>query len=79
MLAGDGRSGAEAFACSRPGEFAAVLMDLRMPVMEGCEAAQALRALDRTYAQTVPVVAMTAGAFADDVGKCPAAGMNTPI
>ena len=78
-IAANGREGLEAFANSEPGEYAAVLMDIRMPVMDGYEAAQAIRALDRPDAKSVPIVAMTADAFADDVRKCLESGMNAHV
>ena len=59
--------------------FDVVLMDCRMPVMDGYEAAAALRALDRADARTIPIIAMTADAFAEDVQRCLAAGMNRHI
>jgi two-component system sensor histidine kinase/response regulator len=54
-------------------------MDLRMPVMDGYEATKAIRALNRTDALSVPIIAMTADAFTDDVQKCLDAGMNGHI
>ena len=56
-----------------------VLMDIRMPVMDGYEATKRIRALPRADAKTVPIIAMTADAFADDVKKCLQAGMNGHI
>jgi signal transduction histidine kinase/PAS domain-containing protein len=72
----NGRSGLELFSRSPEGFYKAVLMDIRMPVMDGYEAAQAIRALPRKDAKLVPIIAMTADAFEDDVKKCLAAGMN---
>ena len=57
----------------------AVLMDVRMPVMDGLEATRALRALDREDAKTVPVIAMTANAFDDDVQRSLQAGMSAHL
>jgi len=74
--ASDGKAGVEAYAASTGGWFDAVLLDLRMPVMDGISAAQAIRALDRPDAKEVPILAVSADAFADDVEKCRAAGMN---
>ena len=74
--AADGRAGVELFAASAPGAYDAVLMDVRMPVMNGYAAAQAIRALERPDAKTVLILAMTADAFADDVQKSCRAGMN---
>jgi len=75
----DGSRGLELFANSGPGEFAAVLMDLRMPVMDGYAAAAAIRALPRPDAASVPIIAMTADAFEDDVRHCRAVGMDAHI
>ena len=66
----------ERFAQSPNGFYDAVLMDLRMPVMDGYEAARAIRALDRDDAESVPIIALTADAYEEDVKKCLAAGMN---
>jgi CheY-like chemotaxis protein len=51
-------------------------MDIRMPVMDGYQAARTIRGLDRPDAKTVPIIAMTADAFSDDVQKCLDSGMN---
>ena len=79
VTAENGQLGVELFSKSAPGEFAAILMDIRMPVMDGLEATAAIRALPRPDAQTIPIVAMTADAFDDDIRKCLAAGMNAHI
>lgn len=75
----DGKAGVEAFAASDAGWFDAVLMDLRMPVMDGISAACAIRALDRADAKKVPILAVSADAFTEDVEKCRTAGMNGHI
>ena len=67
------------FAHSEPGYFNAILMDLRMPVMDGLSATQAIRALRRPDAREIPIIAMTADAFAEDVEACLKAGMNSHI
>ena len=72
----NGKEGTETFAASRSGAFAAILMDLRMPVMDGFEAARAIRALDRPDAKTIPILALTADADEETVKLCAAAGMN---
>lgn len=72
----NGKLGTERFAASTPGTYQAVLMDIRMPEMDGLEAAKAIRALDRADALTVPIVAMSANAFDEDVKASLAAGMN---
>jgi signal transduction histidine kinase/CheY-like chemotaxis protein len=76
VSASDGKEGVEAFAGSREGEFDAILMDLRMPVMDGYEAVRTIRAMDRSDAASVPVIAMTADAYDEDVKKCLQAGMD---
>ena len=52
------------------------LMDIMMPVMDGYAATKAIREYDRPDAKTIPIIAMTANAFAEDVLKCKSAGMN---
>ena len=54
-------------------------MDIRMPVMSGYEATRAIRALDREDAKTIPIIAMTADAFSEDIKHCLDAGMNAHI
>lgn len=72
----NGREGLDKFQASAPGYYDVILMDLRMPVMDGYEATRALRALERDDAQTVPVIAMTADAFAENIKEAREAGMN---
>ncbi len=66
------------FSQSEPGYYDAVLMDIRMPVMNGYEAAKALRALDRPDAD-LPIIAMTADAFSEDIQRCLECGMNEHV
>jgi len=66
----------ECFRNSEPGHFDAILMDLRMPVMDGFEATRSIRALPRTDAKTVPIIALTANAFESDVQASLDSGMN---
>lgn len=73
--AADGRQAVDQFANSPEGEYHLIFMDLRMPVMDGLAAARAIRGLPRGDAN-VPIVAMTADAFAEDVERTQAAGMN---
>ena len=75
----NGRRGVELFAASPVGSFDAVLLDLRMPVMDGRSAARAIRALDRSDAAAVPIFAVSADAFPENVAECLAAGMNGHI
>lgn len=74
--AGNGRIGVERFAMSPPGYYSAILMDIRMPELDGMEATRQIRAMDRPDAATVPILAMTANAFAEDREQSRAAGMN---
>ncbi len=67
------------FAEAVPGEYDAILMDVQMPVMNGYEATRQIRALEREDAGTVPIIAMTANAFAEDVRDALNAGMNAHI
>lgn len=75
----DGKEGLEMFARSKPGTYDAVLMDLRMPVMDGIEATCAIRALSRNDAGTVPIIAITANVFEKDIELCAKAGMNAHL
>jgi len=75
----NGRLGVEIFSDSAPYGFDAVLMDLRMPVMNGYDAARGIRELDRPDAKSVPIFAMTADALSEDAQKCREAGMNGHI
>ncbi len=72
----NGRACLDMFASSAPGYYDAILMDIRMPVMNGYEATRAIRALRRPDAGTVPIIAMSADAFSDDVQRCIECGMN---
>ena len=75
----NGQEAVERFRQNPPGLYGAVLMDIQMPVMNGYEAAWAIRALDRPDAKTIPIVAMTANAFAEDVQNAMEAGMNAHL
>lgn len=66
------------FTQSEPGFYDIILMDIRMPVMNGYEAAKAIRALERTDAD-LPIIAMTADAFSDDIQRCLDCGMNEHV
>ena len=74
--ADNGKLALELFEQSAPGTFDAILMDIMMPVMDGIEAAKAIRHFPREDAATIPIIAMTANAFAEDRKKVLAAGMN---
>lgn len=66
----------EKFRESKPGQYNAILMDVRMPVMNGYESTKAIRALDHPDAQSIPIIAMTADAFSEDIQRCLECGMN---
>ena len=75
----NGAEAAARFRDSEPFSLDAVLMDMQMPEMDGCEAARAIRSLDKPDAATVPIIAVTANAFAEDIDKTTKAGMNGHI
>ena len=79
VQAGNGAEAVEAFQKSPLYSIHAILMDMQMPVMDGCTAARAIRALDRPDAAGVPIIAATANAFAEDIAKTTEAGMNGHI
>ena len=64
------------FEQSEAGYYEAILMDVRMPVMTGYEATESIRALEREDARTIPIIAMTADAFSEDIQHCLESGMN---
>ena len=72
----NGLRGVRTFEKSGSGYYDIILMDIRMPVMDGYEATRRIRALERADAKTVPILAMTADAFEEEVRKCYDAGMN---
>ena len=75
----NGGEAVERFQETEPFFFDAVLMDMQMPVLDGCEAARRIRALDRPDASEVPIIAVTANAFSEDVSATTAAGMDAHI
>lgn len=75
----NGKAAVEMFTEHPEGYYDAVLMDVRMPVMDGLEATRAIRELNRADAKTVPIIAMTANAFDDDVQRSLQAGMNAHL
>ena len=75
----NGELGVERFVASELSYYDVVLMDIRMPVMDGLEAEKAIRALDRADAKIIPIIAMTANAFDEDVKKSLASGMNAHL
>ena len=72
----NGKIAFELFRASEPGTFDMILMDIMMPVMDGLEATRQIRALQREDAATVPILAMSANAFTDDIALSKEAGMN---
>ncbi len=75
----NGKLAVERFAACRAGEFDAILMDVQMPVMNGYEATRAIRALEREDAGEIPIIAMTANAFAEDEKEALRAGMDVHL
>lgn len=75
----NGKEAVEKFCCSPEGYYHLILMDIQMPVMNGYDAARAIRALKRPDADTIPVIALTANAFADDIYRARQAGMNAHL
>lgn len=76
VTANDGKAAVDAFEASAPGTFDCVLMDLMMPVMSGYEATRVIRGLDRPDAAAVPIIALSANAFEEDITMAKDAGMN---
>ena len=79
LLAVNGEQAVQMFLTAPPCSIDAILMDMQMPVMDGCQAAQAIRHLNREDALTVPIIAVTANAFAEDIARTTQAGMNDHI
>jgi CheY-like chemotaxis protein len=75
----NGRIAVERFQNSEIGMYSAILMDIRMPEMDGLEATQAIRALDRPDARTIPIIALTANAVDEDVQRSLQCGMNAHL
>ena len=78
-LAENGRIAVEKFAASEPGYYSAVLMDMRMPEMDGLEATRKIREMDRPDAAEIPIIALTANAFDEDVQRSMQAGLNAHL
>ena len=75
----DGKRATEMFEQSAAGYYDAILMDMRMPVMDGLAATRSIREMDRPDAATVPIIALTANAFEEDVNQRLQAGMNAHL
>lgn len=78
-IANNGAEGSEMFEASVPGSFDAILMDIQMPVMNGYEATKVIRSSTHPQSATIPIIAMTANAFAEDIKNALEAGMNEHI
>jgi len=76
VFAENGQAALDLFIQSEPGEFNAILMDMQMPVMDGCQATKAIRSLPRDDAKTVTIFACTANAFQEDRDRAIECGMN---
>ena len=82
ILAGDASNGREAleqFERKGEGYYDLIFMDVQMPIMDGYEASRAIRSINRKDALTIPIIAMTANAFSEDVIASKRAGMNEHI
>ncbi len=78
-VAENGQIAVDMFTKSAPGHYDAILMDMRMPVMDGLEATRTIRALSRPDAQAIPIIALTANAFDEDVQQSMQAGLNAHL
>ena len=76
LKASDGKQALDIFSESEEGEISVILMDVMMPVMDGISATAAIRSLDRSDASVVPIIAMTANTYTDDIERVLTAGMN---
>lgn len=79
VWAKDGKEGYNFFISAPEFHYAAILMDIRMPVMDGLKSAKAIRCSEKADAGSIPIIAMTANAYEEDVKKSRAAGMNAHI
>ena len=79
VIAEDGEEALRVFTESSPDEFDMIFMDIQMPIMDGYESARRIRASNNTRAKSIPIIAMTANAFEDDVKASMASGMNAHI
>ncbi|MEG2378554.1 MAG: response regulator, partial [Clostridia bacterium] len=78
-VAENGKIGVDMFEAMPEHAYDIVLMDIRMPVMDGLRAAREIRKLDSVWAKTVPIIAMSANAFDDDIIKSKNAGMDAHL
>jgi signal transduction histidine kinase/ActR/RegA family two-component response regulator len=75
----NGQEAVDAFAASAPGTYSVILLDLQMPVMNGYEAAKTIRASKHAEAKTIPIIALSANAYAEDIKESLKAGMNAHL
>ena len=75
----NGKEALESFEAAPEGSFDIILMDMQMPVMDGLEASRRLRALDRPDSRTIPIIAVTANVFSEDIAAQKAAGINDHV
>ena len=75
----NGQLAVDMVSASEPGDFSAILMDIQMPVMDGYEATRAIRALEKPELAEIPIVALTANTFPEDVGAAREAGMSAHL
>ncbi len=75
----NGKIAVERMAAAKQGTFDLIFMDVQMPIMNGIDATKAIRALDDPWASGIPIIAMTADAFSENISECLAAGMNGHI
>ena len=78
-VAENGQIAVDKFFASEEGYYDAILMDMRMPVMDGLEATKAIRESSRTDARNIPIIALTANAFDEDVQRSMQAGLNAHL
>ena len=76
-IASNGKEAVEIFEHSEPAYFSAIFMDVQMPVMNGYEATEQIRLLSHPQAKTIPIIAMTANAFSEDIQAAYKSGMNS--
>ena len=79
VICSNGKQVVEAFEESEPDQYDAVLMDVQMPVMNGYEASRRIRTSRRPFGKTIPIIALTANAFAEDIVRSSEAGMDAHI
>jgi CheY-like chemotaxis protein len=75
----NGKIARDIFVSSQPGDFDVILMDIMMPVMDGFQATKEIRGSSHPEAKTIPIIAMTANAYEEDVQSALSAGMNAHI